>query len=351
MKEVKICWDWEDIVIPKEYIKELKYKYEKQRGEELYCNNVILELDLQYIKTHNIAENEKLGLTVFDSLQQKNIWNIEIVNDNNETISLILPSNRKDNYCKEEQYVIKWEAKNLCEHHKIQKNTYCIEWNEVEEKNTYMNPEEIRIFFKKQLLSKIFNGNHYLGTEVLSHILEQNRKEKSISDRIEELSKKDNGVEVILHNFKEDIREIIYRIHDVDARRGKVYGIKKGYILTEEYYPLHGIDIIIVNAKNHSHHWNFNFVLIPKIEKEEDKKSIYEVICNSEPKEDTKNYFSRTILVFNDEINVEEFMVKFYRKVYKNTNKIDIKKEKLLFTTNKEINKIWYDIHKQWDLL
>lgn len=70
-----------------------------------------------------------------------------------------------------------------------------------------------------------------------------------------------------------------------------------------------------------------------------------------EPNDDTKNYFSRNILVFNDNINVEKTMLEFYRKVYKNKNKIEILNEKLLFTTNKEINKIWYDIHKEWNLL
>lgn len=70
-----------------------------------------------------------------------------------------------------------------------------------------------------------------------------------------------------------------------------------------------------------------------------------------EPNDDTKNYFSRNILIFNDNVNVEKTMLDFYRKVYKNKNKIEILNEKLLFTTNKEINKIWYDIHKEWNLL
>lgn len=70
-----------------------------------------------------------------------------------------------------------------------------------------------------------------------------------------------------------------------------------------------------------------------------------------EPNDDTKNYFSRNILIFNDNVNVEKTMLDFYRKVYKNKNKIEILNEKLLFTTNKEINEIWYDIHKEWNLL
>lgn len=81
------------------------------------------------------------------------------------------------------------------------------------------------------------------------------------------------------------------------------------------------------------------------------RKSYIMLYVAGEPNDDTKNYFSRNILIFNDNVNVEKTMLDFYRKVYKNKNKIEILNEKLLFTTNKEINEIWYDIHKEWNLL
>ena len=114
---------------------------------------------------------------------------------------------------------------------------------------------------------------------------------------------------------------------------------------------MYGIDIFIVNAINHSHHWNFSFVLIPNLETQEDRNRIYKVIYDSVPNEGTKNYFSRCILVFNDNINLEEFMLEFYRNTYKNTNPIKVLNEKLLFVTYKDINKFWYDIHNSWDSL
>lgn len=137
----------------------------------------------------------------------------------------------------------------------------------------------------------------------------------------------------------------------VEHGRHEILGIKKGYMCTQEYYPINGTGIVILNAQNHAHRWNFNFVLIEKIDNEKDKENLYKVICEGEPNDDTKNYFSRNILVFNDNVNIEETMLDFYRKVYKNRNKIEVLNEKLLFTTNKEINEIWCDIHKKWNLL
>lgn len=70
----------------------------------------------------------------------------------------------------------------------------------------------------------------------------------------------------------------------VEHGRHEILGIKKGYICTEEYYPIHGTDVVILNAQNHAHLWNFDFALVEKIDNEKDKKKLYNVICDRRTK-------------------------------------------------------------------
>lgn len=306
LKEVRILWDWQEAVIPIEYIKKLQYQEVKKNTYEIECREVVLEMDLAYIKSHALIGDKEV--TIEGSIQNKDIWSVELVTKNEKMI-LTPPSYRKEIYCGEKEFVVSEDAENLCETHQIEGEIYRIEWKEEEEKDSCMSPREWSIFFQKANLTDISNITHQLGIELVDRILFKN---------------------------KEENLDVIKRIHETDMRIGKIYSIKKGYTLSKEYYPLHGLDIFILNAKNHSHHWNFNFILVPNLKKEE--QSLYKVIEEGIPNEDTKNYFSRTMIVHEEKDSLQEDMLEYLN-------------ENLIFVTYQELNQIWYEIHKEWNLL
>lgn len=223
MKEIKFCWNWEYAVIPKEYVNKLIYNEVKKDNYSIYCDYIALEIDLEYIKTHKLCESfsndSELEESIFDVLQARNTWNLKIVYNNEKSIEINLPSYRKDFYCSEEKYFSAWNAKNLCENHKIQNNNYIVEWKELEEKDTYMNSKEMSMFFKKGNLSEFSTNTHSLGIEIFDRILKLNMKDNSITDNIEQLSKEDNGAVVVFDKFKENVLKIIHRLHNVCRAR------------------------------------------------------------------------------------------------------------------------------------
>lgn len=309
IQEIRICWDWQEAILPREFVRKLQYREVEKRNDAIECSEVILAVNLEYIKENNIISTiSKKGITIFDRLQDKDVWNIVLITENAKII-LNPPSYRKEIYCSEKELVVSEDAENLCERHQIEEEIYTMVWKKVEETEFCMSQKEWSIFFQKKNLTNISTITHQLGLEL---------------------------VDRVLLKTKEENLDMLYRIHTADIRRGEIYSIKKGYTLSKEYYPLHGIDIFILNAKNHSHHWNFNFILVPNLEKEE--QSLYKVIEEGIPNEDTQNYFSRTIIVHEEKEKLQEDMLEYLN-------------ENLLFVTYQELNKIWYEVHKEWNLL
>ena len=308
-QEVRLQWDWQEAIFPREYVRKLQYEEGTKRNNEIECSKVILAVDLAYIKEHNIVSPiSKKEITIFDRLQEKDVWNIVLITEK-EKYTLNLPSYRKESYCGEKELLVSEDAQNLCERHQVEKAIYTVVWEEIEEKEFYMSQGEWSIFLQKGNLTDISTITHPLGIELVDRVLLKN---------------------------KEENLDMLYRIHEADTRRKEIYNIKKGYTLSKEYYPLHGIDIFILNAKNHAHHWNFNFILVPNLAQEE--QNLYKVIEEGIPNEDTKNYFSRTIIVYDEKEKLKEEMLGYLN-------------ENLLFVTYQELNKIWYEVHKEWNLL
>ncbi len=244
IEEIILEWDWENIAIPSKNIKRIEYDNPKN------CKNVLLEIDLKYIKEQKIIEK----------VQNQNIWSIQIKYKNNNNISLTLPSYRKDNYCSENKVFNEWENKNLCEHHQEKENTYIIEWHEIEEKEANMNYEEMKIFFKKDNLINICNLKNNLEIEIFKRILNNPKIEKE------------------------------------------------------------GLSI--------------NYILIPKTYK---KNQLDQLIYEIEQKQKAE----KNVLIVNDNINIEQLIKDLCNK----------KSDNLVVTSYSKINKIWYNIHKEWNLL
>ena len=330
IKSVVLEWDWNEISIPNNKIQKLIYEEEKSNGREIWCNFVSIEIDLSFMQEDNRIEK----------IQEKNIWNVAIIRKNNEEFTLTLPSYRKDSYCGEAKEIdIAWKYENLCEQHEVKGNTFLLQWNELKEQEIYMNEQEMSKFFQKGNLSSISKLTHPLLVEFLKRIIEQNEKESSIFTKIEALSKKDNKPTIHFSNLGESIIHIKQQIENAISHR------MKGYKIEEKYEPIYGQDRYYINVKNRAHHWNFNFIFLTEL------KNLEKIICEIEPNADTKNYFSRNILVFKDNVNIEETMLDLYRKIYSNRDNIEIENETLLVTTYSKINQMWYHIHKEWNLL
>ena len=156
IKSVIICFDWERMIIPRDYVKCLEYD-DKKNGE-----NVILEVDLDYIKNHKYFMGNDLdsyqknniesdsNLTIWERLQGRNVWFLEVVYED-ETVHMKLPSNRKDFYCHESQYIMPWDAINVCEVHSTDGGVFKIVWSK---NDVYMNEEELKLFLANDNLSE-----------------------------------------------------------------------------------------------------------------------------------------------------------------------------------------------------
>ncbi len=324
IKAVVLEWDWDKISIPNNKIKKLVYEEEKSNGREIWCNFVSIEIDLSFMQEDNKIEK----------LQEKNIWNVAIIRKNNEEFTLTLPSYRKDNYCGETKEIdIAWEYENLCEQHEVKENTFLLQWNELKEQEMYISEQEMSKFFQKGNLSSIANLTHSLAVELLKRIIEQNTAEENTFNKIEKLS------QIHFNNIEEANLNVKKQIEDAISHR------MKGYKIEEKYEPIYGLDRYYINIKNRAQHWNFNFIFLTELE------NLEKIICAIEPNEDTKNYFSRNILVFKDNVNIEETLIEVYKNIYANKNSIEIENETLLVTTYSKINQVWYHIHKEWNLL
>ena len=160
IQEVRLQWDWQEAIFPREYVRKLQYEEGTKRNNEIECSKVILAVDLAYIKEHNIVSPiSKKEITIFDRLQEKDVWNIVLITEK-EKYTLNLPSYRKEIYCGKKELLVSEDAENLCEVHKIEENTYSMEWKEAEENEVYMSQKEWSVFFQKEKLTKISSLTH-----------------------------------------------------------------------------------------------------------------------------------------------------------------------------------------------
>lgn len=142
IKEIRLCWDWEIAIIPKNNIKILKYEGIQDNlipnSDTSYeCDYVYLKLDLKYLKEHYYYEGNDLDYykenkiepdskkTIYEALQDYNVWDIQVIYNNNRLVHLSLPSKpvsdvwskNKEEYHKEneETLTIRWATKNALE--------------------------------------------------------------------------------------------------------------------------------------------------------------------------------------------------------------------------------------------
>ena len=315
IKEVRMNWDWNYITIPKEELKLLKYNKIDEKVKTIHpyikCDYVCIEINLDYLKTqYNNTE-----YSLLDYIQKKNIWNIEVTMQNEEIITLDLPSYRKESYFPN-NYYLSMDAKNLCEKHSVSENIYKIEWVTLSKKEMWISFEELPLFFKNGILS-IYYTVHEIGIELFERILMSNIQKQN------------------LQNI--DTFSMLKRILESNERTKTLYRRKLSYQVNEEYTSTDGIERIHLNFSNHSYKWNLTFLFVNSSTYNKKLDSILEQLC----KPDTPHFFHRTILIFKNEKSIDEF-----HNTYPN-----LSKEQFLYTTLEEINELWYHIHDEANLV
>lgn len=365
IKEIQIFWQMDDwATIPKKYIKKLTYNGVKRRNNnnlinydfKIICDYVNLEIDLEYIKKQKLNEYSfscewNFTESIMDRLEDQNVMYLKIIDKNEKCIRMEIPKYRKDAYCGKSQSLYDGYAKNICENHEIKNNNYIIKWKKPEKEDIYMNQEELNMFFIRNNLIYIATKKQLLAIELIERILKQNYKENSIIDKIEKLSREDKGIVVRFDKYKENIEKIINKLYTLDYPKKFMHGkIKKGYIVSEDYDPENGIPEDHVLFRNKAYQYLFSFLLVNKIDNKKDFLNLCRVMSLA-PKDDTKNNIWKYILVFNDNINIEKYMLEYFRHSQpKNNEEIIVTEKYMILTTNEEINKIWYDIYNEFDL-
>lgn len=310
IEEVRICFDWETMIIPSKYVKKIMYNIESVANYSdkiLDCSEITLEVDLHYIKTHKYYMGNSIDyykenhiafdseLTIYERLQDKDVWYLEIIDKNQNYLELNPPTNRKEYYCSEKEYIMAWDAPNACEIHNIVDDTFKMEWSYTDD---YMNEEEIQMFFKKENLTQREGKNNKFGLYLFEHILLENKKEK-------------------------------------DCLNEWDFYLKSKYKVTEKYQVLEGVNTVLFNIKYKKDNRDNRFIFIPNANV---KDAVYKII-----EDDKKNCVSKWIFIFNDDISIEDFL-----KDYKDK---EILENRLLYSSYLDMNKFWLQFKKDNHLL
>lgn len=132
IKEIRLCWDWACAIIPSKYVRKLEFTGLKNElpksGYE--CDYVFLKIDLEFLKNNNYYTGNSLDYyrknnipydseeTIYESLENFNVWDIEIIYKDNTRTLLNLPYKPKSDA---------W-SKNLWEQHQEQDNILKMLW-------------------------------------------------------------------------------------------------------------------------------------------------------------------------------------------------------------------------------
>jgi len=339
VKKIRLHWDWKVAEIPQQAVMRFAYEPTEDGVDNI---TVVLEMELAYLESQYcqwLWEELENKESILEAIKEKNIWEIEVTDEQGESSFVTLPSNRKEMYCGESKWTIGWEAPNLCENHTVQDGKYIIEWKKALPQETAMELTEWERFFQKEKLSQIENKN-VLGIELFDRILVANQQENAVYKEIE---KQTNG-KVTFPGYTQMLTETRRKIHEINHATGALLGIKKGYSATEKMENIHGFQVDIFNAKNHAHHWNLNWICVQDLNEQFEK-----VLLAGEPNADTSNYFSRTILIAEEYPAIEEWLAEFYPKIYGENCKVT--EEKILVISKEDLNQYWYEIKEEWRLL
>lgn len=187
LKEVRICFDWERMLIPKEYVKHLSYEVVSDDQNGLWCSEIEFTCDLEYLQTNGYYTGNNIeyyqenhitsnsSCTMYERLEKKDVWFLELIYLDGSSLEVNPPTNRKDYYSSTKQYITAWDAPNACEIHKIKENLLHIKWQDTKED---MKEEEIKVFLKKGYFGKGERKRDSFGLYLFKEVLKKHFKEE-----------------------------------------------------------------------------------------------------------------------------------------------------------------------------
>ncbi len=314
IKEIRLCWDWQTVVIPKEYLKEFTYelKQNSDNTELNDCSKLKLVMDLDYLKSHKVLNGYMVGLEegieddtlIINLLSGLDIWFIKVIYNDDSSKVLDLPSYRMNSTLKTTDWFNCFE-KNTCEKHQILSNSYVIEWQYPKLEEVYMNKETSLSFLQSIFLTHHLTYDKLNSFELFEYLL----KLKGMDDNTLNQAKKD-----------------IYTICD---NKYQNYVLPKTITQECHYTNINNTDLIEYKIHNKSSEWLLNFIFVNDLT---DLNNLLDLkIIN-----DTTNTFSSNILIVNDNQTKD--------KVLSLTKKLNLTLTKLIIITMDEFNQAIYDI-------
>lgn len=297
IKEIRLNWDFEDIILPKNVIKNFSCVYNKEKSKFLhgigYLQEAYLEIDL------NFAFNEFAYFDLKKSVNRKNIdllkynsvWHIIIKTYDNMEYELEPPFYNKKLYLNQESNI--HNVSNTFEEHKRTKGSYIIHWKEDKEKIKLTMNEMIELFKnKKKKGGSYLKGNIQIA--MLDIILEEDKEERL--------------------KFLGIFCKLLYH---------EIYSIKSEYEMLTEYQEENGCSIIALHLDDGENHGLIQFAFVKDVNCNQDIFGLLNFNL-------VNKTFGKTILVLDDNQNL------LGEKINKLENIIIINLEKM--------NQIWFQL-------
>lgn len=181
IKEIRLNWDFENIILPKNVIRKFSYVYNKEMSkfihEEGYLQEAYLEIDLDFILNEFAYFDFKKSdyRKNIDILKFNSLWYIIVTTMDDRIYDLIPPFYNKKLYLDQESNI--HNVSNTFEEHKRTEKSYIIYWKEDKEKIRLTMDEMIELFKNKKK-----KGGPYLKDCIqiaaLDIILEKDEKDR-----------------------------------------------------------------------------------------------------------------------------------------------------------------------------
>lgn len=309
IKEIRLNWDFENVIFPRQVIKKFSCHYNHDKinylQDAIYLENAYLEVDLDFVLNEysyfdfKKSENKKN----IDCLKFNNVWYITVTTNDDKEYELEVPFYDKSFYLDKDTNV--YNTKNIFEHHEQQNKSYIIEWKE-DSTLTKLTIDEMSELFKNKKKKGAPINNHNFQVEVFNQVL----KKKDETRRIE-----------ILKSF-------------CDIINGNIKIIKNNYQITTIIREEENFSLCTLNIKNHSYVRNINYIFIKN---DHDWQNIIDLL-EKKSGGDTSHSWHKNIFIINDEVSLKSF------EKYLASELEDYFMDNIICISLKELNQIWYEM-------
>lgn len=291
IKEIRLNWDFEDIILPKNVIRNFSCVYNKEKSKFLHeighLQEAYLEMDLDFILNEFAYFDFKKSddRKNIDILKFNSLWYIIVTTMDDKIYDLIPPFYNKKLYLDQESNLN--NVSNTFEEHKRTEESYIIYWKEDKEKIRLTMDEMIELFKNKKKKGAP-HLKDYFQIAALDIILEEDEK-----DRL---------------NFLSIFCDLVYNY---------IHHIKSEYEILTEYQEKNGCSNIALHIDDGENHGLIQFAFVKDT-------NCYQDILGLLNFNLANKTFGKTILVLDDNQNLlEEEITKLGNVIVMNLEKMN----------------------------